>query len=277
MAKKQPDKLAVLGHPIAGSVLPQIFATLGKLLDRDVACRAVDADAAKLPAALAKLVKDGFAGALLSMPLKRAGLTAGTASAEARAIGAANCLKLEAGGAVKAHNTEAAGFYDAVSEAGFKARDGRAQILGSGCAARAAAYALGRAGARQVQIWDRKMEAAETLAMEMGRYWPDTIFSAGPCGPAELWFQATPMGLPGFPEKLPVKKLLPGAVVAVDLVCGKPTQFLALAAASRARALDGKGVLVYQAMRAWELWFGAVGGPGRAVLKADVMRVRKWR
>ena len=33
-------------------------------------------------------------------------------------------------------------------------------------------------------------------------------------------------------------------------------------------------MLVYQAIRAWELWFGAVGGSGRAQLKKDVMRIR---
>lgn len=277
MAKKQPDKIAVLGSPIAGCVLPQIFATLAKLLDRDVACKAVDVDAAGLDAALAKLTKDGYVGALLSMPNKRAGLTKGTASTEARAIGAANCLKLEAGGSVKAHNTEAAGFYDAITEAGFKARDGKCQIWGSGASARAIAYALGRAGARQIFIWDRKMAEAEALCREMQRYWTDTVFSAGPSGPAELWINATPMGLPGFADKPPVKKILPGAVVAIDLVCGKETKFLEFAAAARARALDGKGAQVSQAMRAWELWFGPVGGPGRAVLKKDVMRVRKWR
>ena len=276
MKKKNPDKLAVLGRPIAGCVLPQILATLGRLLDRDVQCRAIDVEPSGLPATLSKLAKDGYIGALLSMPGKRAALTLGTVSAEARAIGAVNCLKLE-GAAIKAHNTEATGLYDAMTEAGFKARDGRCQILGSGASARAAAYALGRAGARQVQIWDRKPASAEALAREMRAFWPDTIFSAGPVGPAEMWLNATPMGLAGFPDKPPMKKTLPGCVVAIDLVCGRPTKFLAMAAAARARALDGKGAQVYQAVRAWELWFGAVGGPGRAVLKADVMRLRKWR
>ncbi len=276
MAKKQPDKIAVLGRPVAGCVLPAVLATLGKLLDRDIKCKSVDVDAAGMPAVLAKLAKDGFAGALLSMPGKRAGLTLGSPSAEARAVGAANCLKLEAG-SVKTHNTEAAGLYEMIAETGFKARDGRIQILGSGASARAAAYALGRAGARQIQIWDRKMETAETLAREMGQHWPDTIFSAGAVAPAELWLNTTPMGLPGFPDKPPMKKTLPGCVVAIDLVCGKPTKFLAMAGEARARALDGKGAQVYLAMRAWELWFGPVGGPGRAVLKKDVMRIRKWR
>ena len=63
----------------------------------------------------------------------------------------------------------------------------------------------------------------------------------------------------------------------MDLSYGRATKFLALGAVARARCLNGIPALVYQAIRGWELWFGPVGNPGRAVLKADVMRLKRWR
>ena len=176
---------------------------------------------------------------------------------------------------MKAHNTEATGFYDVVSDASFKPKDARCQILGAGASARAAAYALGRAGAKHVLIWARKGVEAEALAKDMTTYWPDTIFSAGPAGPAELWINCTPIGCQGFPDKPPVKALT-GCMMAVDFSCEK-TKFQAMATALRARVFDGRTILVCQTIRTWEFWFGPVGGPGRNVLRADVLRVRKWR
>jgi shikimate dehydrogenase len=271
------DKAALLGHPVGHTLSPQVFAALSRLLDREVKYKAIDAAPDKLSEALDKLKKEEYAGCNITIPHKRAVMAlAGNVSGEARAIGAANCLKIEKSGGVKATNTDAAGFYDALSETGFKPRDARIQILGAGGAARAVTYALGRAGARYVNIWARKSAAAEALAKEMAAHWPDTIFSAGPFGPAELWINCTPLGMEGFPDKLPMKKM-EGVVVAFDLVYGKETKFQQLGAASRAKVLTGIPMLVYQAIRSWEFWFGPVGGQGRVQLKQDLMRLKKWR
>jgi shikimate dehydrogenase len=270
------DKAALLGHPVKHSLSPQIFSALSKLLDRDVKYKAIDIAAADFQGAIDKLRKEEYAGFNVTIPHKRAGaLFAGNVSGEARAVGAVNCVKIEKA-SLKATNTDALGFYDALSEAGFKPREARTNVLGAGGAARAVAYALGRAGARQVNLWARKPATAEALAKEMAVLWPDTVYSVGKLAPAELWVNATPMGMEGVPEKLPMKKL-EGAILAYDLVYGRPTKFLELGAASRARCLTGIPMLVYQAIRGWEFWFGSVGGQGRNQLKSDLMRLKKWR
>lgn len=270
------DKAALLGHPVSHSLSPQLFTALGKLLDREVKYKAIDAAPDKLTEAIEKLRKEEYVGCNITIPHKRAALAmAGAVSGDGKAIGAVNCLKIEKA-SVKATNTDAAGFYDALSETGFKVKDNVSQILGAGGAARAVGFALGRAGAKKVNIWSRKQPMADTLARELSAHWPETIFSAGAFAPAGLWVNATPLGMEGFPDKLPVKKL-DGVVVAFDLVYGKPTKFLELGAAARARCLTGIPMLVYQGIRSWEFWFGAVGGQGRNQLKADLMRMKKWR
>ena len=270
------DKAALLGHPVAHTLSPQLFAALGKILDREVKYKALDVAPDKLVETIEKLRKEEYVGVNVTIPHKRAALAlAGVVSGDGREIGAVNCLKIEKA-SLKATNTDAPGFYDALLETGFKVKDNRTQVLGAGGAARAVGYALGRAGAKKVNIWARKHPMAETLSRELAAHWPETIFTAEAFAPAELWVNATPLGMEGFPDKLPVKKL-DGVVVAFDLVYGRPTKFLELGAAARARCLTGIPMLVYQAIRSWEFWFGAVGGQGRNQLKSDLMRLKKWR
>lgn len=270
------DKAALLGKPVKHSLSPQVFAALGKLLDRDVKYKAIEVAGDDLDATIVKLRKEEYAGFNVTIPHKRSpALTASNVSGEARAVGAVNCVKIEKA-SLKATNTDAAGFYDALSETGFKVKQNATNLLGAGGAARAVAYALGRAGAKRVNIWARKGQNAADLAKEMAAHWPDTLYTAESLAPAELWINATPLGMEGYPEKLPMRKL-EGAVVAYDLVYGRPTKFLELGAAARARCLTGIPMLVYQAIRSWEFWFGAVGGQGRVQLKTDLMRKKKWR
>jgi shikimate dehydrogenase len=269
------EKAALLGHPVSHSLSPAVYAALSRLLARPLKYKTIDVKPADLAAMVDKLAKEGYVGVNITLPHKRAMFGLSSASPEARAIGAINCLKLGQG-SPKAHNTDAAGFSDALSEAGFKARNAQCQIFGAGGAARAVGYALGRSGAKRVTFWARKPGMAQALAADLSPLWPDTIFSAGLGGPAELWVNATPMGLEGFPEKFPVKALV-GGVLAFDLVYGRPTKFLELGKDAGARPLSGISMLVYQGIRAWELWFGAVGGYGREQLKKDVMRIKKWR
>lgn len=268
------DKVALLGHPVTGSPWPLALAALSKILDHDLRVKAMDVPPGKLADAVAKLRKDEYAGAVVGMPHKRSAVMLGSASGEAKSVGAANCVKIEKA-SLKINNTEGQGIYDALSETGCKIGTATCFLFGAGATARATAYALGRGGAKHVRIWARKPDQAESLAKELSTIWIETRFSAGPPdGPAEVWINATPVGL--VPGKLPVKATT-GAAVVMDLSCAKTSKLLELGAAARARVLDGHGAIVYQAIRSWELWFGAVGGPGRSVLKADVMRLKRWR
>jgi shikimate dehydrogenase len=108
----------------------------------------------------------GFRGANVTIPHKQAALSlADVQSDRARAIGAANTLVFEPSGAIVADNTDAPALISAlpVSPAGK-----RALVLGAGGAARAAVWALLRAGAADVCIWNRHPERAREFAEELG-------------------------------------------------------------------------------------------------------------
>jgi shikimate dehydrogenase len=117
----------------------------------------------------------GFVGANVTIPHKRAALAlADRASDAAREIGAANTLLFGADGSIEAQNTDAGGLVAAIEAAlssNGKARelsDLRVLVLGAGGSARAAAWGLQRAGARDLAVWNRTPERAQELVRELG-------------------------------------------------------------------------------------------------------------
>jgi shikimate dehydrogenase len=196
----------------------------------------------------------GFRGVNVTIPHKGAALAlADDASAAALAIGAANTLTFEPGGAIVADNTDAPGLLEALRERIDPA--GRsALVLGAGGAARAAVWALVGAGAH-VEVWNRTPERAAALASELG-----ARHATAP-GAAEIVVNATSVGLGHNidPFKaLPLKADTFGAgSCVIDLVYGSgETRFLEAASSRGARVIDGLEILVAQGVASFERWTG---------------------
>lgn len=174
-------------------------------------------------------------------------------SAEAKAIGAVNCLQLD-GDRVIGHNTDAPGFLDGLVAAGFDLRGKRCVLLGAGGAARAVAYAL--RGARAIEVVARR-----PADVGWAPAWPWTGENLRECfARADLVVDCTSAGLSeetdrAFAESLPLDALPASAWVA-SLVYHRPTELLQRAAARGHSTLDGKPMLVHQGARAFTLWTG---------------------
>jgi shikimate dehydrogenase len=189
---------------------------------------------------------------------------------EARLAGAVNAVRCGQG-RLLGHNTDSAGFADALRGAGFAARGCDALVFGAGGAARAVLCALGRLRARRVIIAARRPETARSLARAMSASFPDTIFTAGRPAAVDLAVNATPLGLPGLPDRSPAGSQWPGCGLALDLVYGRGTAFQRQARRLGARVLGGSNMLVCQALRSWEFWFGPLGALRRAALKCRLV------
>jgi shikimate dehydrogenase len=191
----------------------------------------------------------------VTIPHKLAALAvADSASAAARAIGAANTLRF-ADGRIEADNTDAAGLLDAL---GRPVEGLRTLVLGAGGAGRAAAWALRDAGASEVAVWNRTPERADELARAL-----DVSATTAP-GACDLLVNATSVGLdPALSddEALTGLGLLgsePPAIVA-DLVYrgdGAATPVAAWGARGDATVIDGLEVLVRQGALSFSLWTG---------------------
>lgn len=258
------DRAAVIGDPVSHSLSPAIFAELSKILARPVEYSAIRVPQGMLGSELERLIRSGYAGVNVTMPHKRAaaGLVDGLDEA-AEACGAVNCISFSGGGS-KGHNTDADGFLDALAMLGFSPKAKDAVVFGAGGAARAAVWALVQAGAARVTVCARRPEAAKELGVEVG-----------PPRPAALWVNATPLGWKpedGAP--------FPGAFggrFGLDMTYGRDTAFLRAAKAAGATAADGRGMLVAQAARGWELWFGPLGERKRRELVERTAGAIEWR
>jgi shikimate dehydrogenase len=197
----------------------------------------------------------GFRGVNVTIPHKEAALAlAGEASDAAREIGAANTLTFKREGAIHADNTDAPGLIAALGEAWDPA--GRsALVLGAGGAARAAVWALVRAGAADVAVWNRSPERARAIAGQLGAR------AVEQPGEAEIVINCTSVGLGD--EAAPFKALplqadsLGAGSCVVDMVYRDGgTRLLEAARTRGADVIDGLEILVAQGAASFERWTG---------------------
>ena len=221
----------------------------------------------------------GFVGANVTIPHKERALELSVPDARARAAGAANTLWY-ANGALRSTNTDIEGFIDNLdaSTPGWD-RIEDALVLGAGGSARGVVFGLIERGIRRVHLANRTMERTEGLADQFGaRVCPVAWDAIGDLLPrAGLVVNATSLGMHGQPALDLDVGLLPRHAVVADLVY-VPLQTPLLTAA-RARGLktaDGLGMLLHQAVRGFELWFGRrpeVTAELRALVEADLTKV----
>jgi shikimate dehydrogenase len=216
---------------------------------------------------------EGFRGRAIrglnvTLPFKEAALVAAdSASARARAAGAANVLVFEADGAVRADNTDGAGLIAAlaVQAPAYDLTSAPAVVLGAGGAASGAVAALLEAGVPEVRVVNRTRAKAVDIQARVGgpvviHDW-DQIAQANQ--DAGVLVHATSLGLDGRDPPLRALDGLPGTAVVMDMVY-KPlrTHLLIQARAAGHPVVDGLEMLIRQAIPSFEAFFGRPPPPG---------------
>jgi shikimate dehydrogenase len=223
-----------------------------------------------------RLALRGFVGANVTLPHKERVLSLSTPDARARAIGAANTLWF-ADGELRATNTDVEGFISNLdaSAPGWDKID-EALVLGAGGSARAVLFGLLGRGIDRVHLVNRTRARAEALVEAFG----DKVLPAGWEAIADLLPRAkllvntTSLGMRGQPAlDLDIARLPAEAVVADLVYVPLLTPLLSAATARGLRTADGLGMLLHQAVRGFELWFGQrpqVTAELRALVEADL-------
>jgi len=221
----------------------------------------------------------GFAGANVTIPHKERALALSKPDDRARAVGAANTLWYEEG-ELRSTNTDVEGFtnnLDACAPGWDKATD--ALVLGAGGSSRAVLFGLIERGIRRVHLVNRTIARAHALADQFGASvlpvgW-DAVSELLPR--AQLLVNTTSLGMHGQPPlELDVGRLPQDAVVADLVYVPLETPLLAVARARELKTADGLGMLLYQAVRGFELWFGRrpeVTPELRALIESDLKKV----
>nr|WP_256464551.1 MULTISPECIES: shikimate dehydrogenase [unclassified Bradyrhizobium] len=220
----------------------------------------------------------GFVGANVTIPHKEDVLALSKPDARATAVGAANTLWFE-DGELHATNTDVEGFIGNLdaSAPGWNAAE-EALVLGAGGSSRAVVFGLREQGIKRIHLANRTIARAETLASLFGpKVHPVTWDSINDVLPrAKLLVNTTSLGMHGQPPLDIDVARLPEAAVVADLVyVPLVTPLLAAAKAHGLKTADGLGMLLHQAVRGFELWFGRrpeVTTELRALVEADLTK-----
>jgi shikimate dehydrogenase len=224
------------------------------------------------------LSSHGFVGANVTIPHKERALALTTPDARARAVGAANTLWYE-GGELRSTNTDIEGFIDNLDAcAPGWAAGADALVLGAGGSSRAVVFGLIERGLKRIHLANRSVERARALADQFGAQVLPVSWSAiGDLLPRmDLLVNATSLGMQSQPALEIDVGLLPSHAVVADLVyVPLETSLLASARARGLNTADGLGMLLHQAVRGFELWFGQrpqVTAELRALVEADLKK-----
>lgn len=263
----------VIGSPIAHSRSPQLHTHWLKTLGIPGFYIPMDVAETDLETVLRSLPKMGFRGVNITVPHKEKALQlADMVTDRATIIGAANTLTFREDGRIQADNTDGYGFTENLRHGApdWQPESGPAAVLGAGGAARAVIAALLDGGVPEILLSNRTRIRAETLQGQFGRRVTviDWVQAGNMLEEAVTVVNTTSLGMVGNPPlRVPLDGLRAGAVV-TDLVYA-PLQTRLLIEAEKAGCVtvDGLGMLLHQAVPAFERWFGTrpeVDGATRA-------------
>ena len=231
-------RFGLIGHPVAGSFSPKLFAAAyGGRYAYDLL------EGADFGASWHRFL-DEYDGINITAPFKESAFRAVDAlSDDARLCGAVN-LAVKTQDGIVGYNTDVDGVVLAVREAGLPVSE--ALIVGCGGAGRAAAVAAMRLGCR-VTLANRTPARAAALAEDLDCDWipADDLSALSP----DLVIYTVPGSMDGFPD-------FPGAVI--------------LEANYRTPCLEGHGKayisglrwLLYQAVAGYEIFTGETPDAG---------------
>ena len=263
MAAPQPFKLAgVIGWPVAQSRSPVLHGHWLKQYGVAGSYLPLPVEPELLPDAIRGLRALGFSGCNVTIPHKLEVLKLmEVVDPVAMRIGAVNTVVVQNDGTLSGFNTDAYGFLASLRDVRpeWKANAGPIVVLGAGGAARAVVVALLDDGASEIRLINRTIERAQELAqidpLRIGVVaWSqrnDALDGAA------LLINTTSQGMIGYPPLDIALDGLPISAMVSDIVYNPLETPLLAAARKRGNiAVDGLGMLLHQAVPAFEAFFG---------------------
>jgi shikimate dehydrogenase len=262
----KPARLAVLGHPVAHSLSPQMHQAA---LDANgIAARYIrlDIEPGQVGEALHRMRELEFIGCNVTVPHKLEAMEHCEVHPHATLLGAVNTVRFEQA-AVHGNNTDGEGFSNAIRECfGSELSKFKVAIIGAGGGAgQAIATSCGMAGVRKMVLVNRTVSKLEPLvsrirsqssAGEIIALSFDDPALAEHCLDCDLIVNTSSVGLkPGDPSILTADCLKPEHFVYDTIYKPAVTPLLALAQAKGCRTANGLSMLLHQGALAFQQWF----------------------
>jgi shikimate dehydrogenase len=273
-APRSACRVGLIGRGIQESKSPAMHRAEAAAQGFDLTYELLDLDQRGLEnAGLVQLLEEaearGFAGLNITYPCKQAVIPLlDKLSEEAQTIGAVNTVQFLEGRRI-GYNTDAWGFEESFRRSmPGAALDSVVQVGGGGAGA-ATAFALLRLGVRRLTLIDVVAEQARSLSATLEQHFAACEVRAGgdleqALRDADGVVNATPVGMAKHPGSVVPESLLRATLWVADIVYFPlQTQLLREARAAGCRTLDGSGMAIFQAARAFEIFTGRVSDSER--------------
>ena len=252
----------VIGSPIAHSKSPALHTHWLKTLGIAGHYIPIDVAQGDLEHIVKTLPKMGFVGVNVTVPYKEKVMDfADLVTDRAALIGSANTLIFRKDGKIHADNTDSYGFIQNLRQKApdWDPKAGPAAILGAGGAARAVIAALVEVGVPEILISNRTKARAEKLKTDFGKRLRvvDWVQAGNMLEEAATVINTTSLGMVGKPPlRVPLDGLQKGTLVTDLVYAPLMTHLLNEANEAGCVTVDGLGMLLHQAVPAFERWFG---------------------
>lgn len=259
----------IFGDPVRHSLSPLIHNTLFEEFKINAVYTAFQVEPPLLGLAFEAIRALGIKGVNITIPHKEAamGFVDEIPDDLDRCVGAINTI-VNKDGMLFGYNTDGRGFLTALhEELSFKPEGKTVLVLGAGGAARGVAFAVARAYADRILIYNRTRERAEGLGGYLNEYFPKAQVEIPESLESlkkekiDLVINATSLGMKES-DPLPADlNFLSKAASVYDLIYAPAeTRFLKLAKKLGLPCTNGLGMLAAQAAFAFELWTGKTQG-----------------
>lgn len=254
-------KACVIGWPIHHSRSPLIHGFWLKQLGISGSYERIPVKPEDLTKFIDDLPTNNYCGCNVTLPHKERVYHLVTPADEStRFLGAVNTVYIR-DGRLLGTNTDGEGFINslAVTQKNFELKNKRAVILGAGGAAMAIANAMMLKGVSEIVIVNRTLEKAENLRSRFGSIIKPApwLMRADVLTDCDILVNTTSLGMKGQDGlNIDLSRLNSSALVTDIVYVPLRTKLLEEAAARGNPVVEGLGMLLHQAVRGFELWFG---------------------
>ena len=266
-------KLAgIIGKPISHSLSPLIQMTIAKELGIDFVYSAFHIEES-LEEAIKGAYALGISGLNITIPFKQEVIShLLELSDEAKIIGAVNTL-LRINGGYKGYNTDVYGIKMSLEKADINIKKKDIVLLGAGGAAKAVLYVCAKEGVESISLISRDINKAKVLSESVKAGFPDIKLNFIRLSELDaknsiseylpkndyIAFQASPVGMHPNVDKaiIECKDFYDKCEAGMDLVYNPAkTKFMQYFIDDNKKVINGLDMLIYQGVRAFELWNG---------------------
>ncbi len=261
-------KLALIGYPLGHSLSPVLYEAAFSNLNIKGSYELLPTQSEDLVNQIKYLKKNKYYGFNITIPHKvPTTLFLSKYDEFVNLTGAVNTIKIEEDLSLSGYNTDVWGFVEAIDKS-IDLNNKKAAVIGTGGASRAVCAGLYKRGITKIDIYTRNIvNSKETLELLRQRY-PNIEFHSiqtsmmQELSDVSILVNTTPVGMKNFAQNnCPVEdkwiKTLRSDAIIYDIVYNPlRTALISKAIKYNKRYITGLDMLIWQAIRAMEIWCG---------------------